>query len=1123
MDKKQQSDDSKKSESGSSRSKSSSNSSSARSSSSHGSSNRSSSNSYSSKHSDSNQSRKTRDLPIQSSSCESDSSWQCKICSTKLQSENAFLKHLTFSHYKERIVREVKSPSKTLTCDNNSSSEMTENEKTKDLLLRYGLQEKLSYKYYQEEEINKSQKLKPECSYSICKICDIKFKKKKMLLDHLTLKHFAKTLNEKLPKGKPHKCPQKDCYKIKSDSQELLLHYGSVHKKAWTFYKKHPKYLESERLESMFTPKVKLPNAPKLNKLKAVVSPYNPLSEKQKSDMVASIGNASRDPAGSHASIPSSRSLSSTNSSVLSISSENSPVSGGSPSTRIRIDYLESRIRSLESRQKNKLKEKKAEFDRWLAAKDSTLKEEQIKNRLLEEKLAEADSLVSELKSQLDLVHQSLSKAEENLTLKKKQTEELLALKLENERQMEEKEVERINSYEELYQKEKELESTLEKLALSEKKLNLKQKEKFDNDGESLHSDFIGVDTDVEEKNEQLQNVEKENKERNTEIQLLKSERQDLKKYIADLTKTSEKEISDLKKKIKTIGKADVDKASFKALEKEKKDLAKKAKTLELTLSEWETRQFTNVKLISGLEKERDSLQLKLKEMKDGNLSHEDQLYWKDVTIKNSNKEIESLKTHTNKLSTEISNLKVELSKTKERVEICKGEGADTGSNDTLINTISQRDGEIKHLKITLDNKIKNHAKLHISLQDLKIDLKKNKVEKEKLEKEKKKYLTKMEDMEEQLKNYAMEIKEQCKLIEELRGGKQKKVNHSKDSRIEMIIQNQVLKDMDTVIQLREKGVSPEEEFSSTILQDEGMDGNDSIVSSPLTIETDELIQYPNSDHSYPLSSPPILSPPGFKTTRQSNVVSKCSRKRKASSAKKKVRQESFTSSGNDFQDSAYIDIDNTNQGILNDSYDSESSDNSKKGLEKGKLISNKNNKRSMKSQDIKIEVDLLPTKRLKKSPTVSKDEVNIETVSSSNLCVVKNEHNLKTSLKACGSKCAATTKLEVVSRRQKVSKKKKRRKCAPKSALVDVTHEYEEEEEASDYVCGVCESWDVPEHLAKHIGQTTEWIGCDCDRWFHKQCTGMKKFTTKFSCKSLKMDCLDTVIPITMDSINVM
>ena len=57
-----------------------------------------------------------------------------------------------------------------------------------------------------------------------------------------------------------------------------------------------------------------------------------------------------------------------------------------------------------------------------------------------------------------------------------------------------------------------------------------------------------------------------------------------------------------------------------KEAEKEKKELVKKVKVLESTLSEWETRQFTNVKLIAGLEKERDSLQLKLKEMKVRNL-----------------------------------------------------------------------------------------------------------------------------------------------------------------------------------------------------------------------------------------------------------------------------------------------------------------------------------------------------------------------------------------------------------------------------------------------------------------------------------------------------------------------
>ena len=47
-------------------------------------------------------------------------------------------------------------------------------------------------------------------------------------------------------------------------------------------------------------------------------------------------------------------------------------------------------------------------------------------------------------------------------------------------------------------------------------------------------------------------------------------------------------------------------------------------------------------------------------------------------------------------------------------------------------------------------------------------------------------------------------------------GSKQNKISRNKESRIEMIIQNQVLKDMDTVIQLRDKGFSPEEGMMKT-------------------------------------------------------------------------------------------------------------------------------------------------------------------------------------------------------------------------------------------------------------------------------------------------------------------
>ena len=75
---------------------------------------------------------------------------------------------------------------------------------------------------------------------------------------------------------------------------------------------------------------------------------------------------------------------------------------------------------------------------------------------------------------------------------------------------------------------------------------------------------------------------------------------QNLQKSHDDSTELPERGISDFRNEIKTKVQVDVDRASLKALEKERKNLVKKVKTLELTLSEWETRQFTNLKLISG-------------------------------------------------------------------------------------------------------------------------------------------------------------------------------------------------------------------------------------------------------------------------------------------------------------------------------------------------------------------------------------------------------------------------------------------------------------------------------------------------------------------------------------------
>ena len=75
---------------------------------------------------------------------------------------------------------------------------------------------------------------------------------------------------------------------------------------------------------------------------------------------------------------------------------------------------------------------------------------------------------------------------------------------------------------------------------------------------------------------------------------------------------------------------------------------------------------------------------------------------------------------------------------------------------------------------------------------------------------------------------------------------------------------------------------------------------------------------------------------------------------------------------------------------------------------------------------------------------------------------------------------------------------------------IEDVTGKYSKEEEL--VTCGICELLDPPvdpkNPQVAEVAETTEWVGCDCYRWFHKSCTKLTKFTEKFSCKSVRMRC---------------
>jgi len=77
---------------------------------------------------------------------------------------------------------------------------------------------------------------------------------------------------------------------------------------------------------------------------------------------------------------------------------------------------------------------------------------------------------------------------------------------------------------------------------------------------------------------------------------------------------------------------------------------------------------------------------------------------------------------------------------------------------------------------------------------------------------------------------------------------------------------------------------------------------------------------------------------------------------------------------------------------------------------------------------------------------------------------------------------------------------------------LEDVTDKYAGNED-ENIVCDICHDYDPPLEPGQNrpFGTDVEWVGCNCERWFHKDCARRfcNRITAKFSCKSVKMLCI--------------
>lgn len=64
--------------------------------------------------------------------------------------------------------------------------------------------------------------------------------------------------------------------------------------------------------------------------------------------------------------------------------------------------------------------------------------------------------------------------------------------------------------------------------------------------------------------------------------------------------------------------------------------------------------------------------------------------------------------------------------------------------------------------------------------------------------------------------------------------------------------------------------------------------------------------------------------------------------------------------------------------------------------------------------------------------------------------------------------------------------------------------------ENTTTWVCAICGQYDpILPGSSSRDGDTTEWIGCDCNRWFHKFCTRLKEVDDSFSCRNVHKTCL--------------
>ena len=192
---------------------------------------------------------------------------------------------------------------------------------------------------------------------------------------------------------------------------------------------------------------------------------------------------------------------------------------------------------------------------------------------------------------------------------------------------------------------------------------------------------------------------------------------------IQDLTtklEEAEMNLSDAMEKLNTS----------KVNDKVKKENQKTIKQLQSTLKDWETRQFTNVKLISGLQSQNAALEQKLKDYEEKvTVPDPDQMQQQTAKLKKLEKDVKTIRDSKEKLEQELArhqvllsskaneliNVKLKKDRSESKVKELEKELRLAGSNPNYSSISSRADvdeDEVETLKYTISNLSERYAKL---------------------------------------------------------------------------------------------------------------------------------------------------------------------------------------------------------------------------------------------------------------------------------------------------------------------------------------------------------------------------------------------------------------------------